>query len=418
MENLSWIFVDKAMRVVIGLFIGAWMARYLGPDQLGQLNYSLSFIALLTTFATLGLNSIVVRSLIVNPESANSTIGSAFFLQIIGSLFAWGIAIAAAYLIRPNDQTSLLFITVLGICFIFKPSETIKYWFESCLQSKYSVIAEGGAFLVSTILKCLLILISAPLIFFVSVVVLEAAISAVALIYFYSATTAHPKAWHYERETARELIKNCWPIILSGICVALNMHVDKIILMEYATLKDLGAYSVASGLVAALYFLPVAFGGSIAPRLTEIYIKNQSLYTNYARRAYIFFSLGSAIIALAICLLSNSIIKLLYGEAYLIAGKVLSIMIWGIVFVSLVSLRGRLLVIESNQKALLILVLGGTITNILLALFLIPNYGLLGAAYSFSISWGLNAFIFPLFLHSTKHHGFMAIGIKKNYDQK
>lgn len=411
--NLIWIFFDKALRIIIGLFIGVWVARYLGPGQLGQLNYSSSFISLVTTIATLGLNSVVVRRLIVKPEAATTTIGSAFFLQIIGSLLAWCAAILAAHTIRPNDQISLILVTILGISLLFKPSETVRYWFESRVQSKYFVIAEGGAFLISALLKCALILSSAPLIFFVLIVVLEAAVSAGALIYFYSSTTGSLKSWRHQRETVNDLLSNCWPIILSGLCVSINMSADKIILREYVSLEELGIYAVASSLVVTWYFLPMAFGGSIAPRLTEIYIKNKELYFIYARRAYLVFSLGSATLALAICILSTPIIKFLYGDAYANAGQVLSIMIWGFVFVSIVSLRGRLLIIETNQKALLILVFWGATTNIFLIFCLTPHYGLLGAACSFSISWALNAFIFPLFLPSTRHHGIMALGIKR-----
>ncbi len=414
--NLSWIFFDKVLRIIIGLFVGIWVARYLGPSQLGQLNYSISFIAIVTTIATLGLNSVVVVRLIVKPETATITIGSAFFLQCIGSLIAWCIAILAAYIIRPNDQTSLLLITILGISLIFKPSETVRYWFESRVQSKYFVIAEGGAFLIATLLKCALILTSAPLIFFVFLVALEAAISAGFLIYLYSSTTGHLKSWRYKRETANNLLSNCWPIILSGLCVSINMSADKIILREYVSLEELGIYTVASSLVVTWYFLPTAFGGSIAPRLTELYISNKELYFTYARRAYLFFSIGSAALALAICILSTPIIKFLYGSAYAGADQALSIMIWGIVFVSIVSLRGRLLIIETNQKSLFTLVFLGTATNIFLIFCLTPYYGLLGAACSFSISWALNAFIYPLFLSRTKRHGMMALGIKRQYE--
>jgi len=43
--NTGWLLCDRILRMVIGLTIGAWVARYLGPAQFGELAYVISFIA-------------------------------------------------------------------------------------------------------------------------------------------------------------------------------------------------------------------------------------------------------------------------------------------------------------------------------------------------------------------------------------
>ena len=35
--NSSWLLFDKLARALLGLLIGAWVARYLGPAQFGLL---------------------------------------------------------------------------------------------------------------------------------------------------------------------------------------------------------------------------------------------------------------------------------------------------------------------------------------------------------------------------------------------
>lgn len=32
-KNTSWLFAEKILRMVVGLFVGVWVARYLGPEQ-------------------------------------------------------------------------------------------------------------------------------------------------------------------------------------------------------------------------------------------------------------------------------------------------------------------------------------------------------------------------------------------------
>ena len=63
-KNTSWLFGEKILRMVVGLFVGIWVARYLGPEQFGLFSYSQSFVGLFIAIATLGLDGIVVRELV------------------------------------------------------------------------------------------------------------------------------------------------------------------------------------------------------------------------------------------------------------------------------------------------------------------------------------------------------------------
>ena len=55
-KNTSWLFGEKILRMVVGLFVGIWVARYLGPEQFGLFSYAQSFVGLFTAIATLGLD--------------------------------------------------------------------------------------------------------------------------------------------------------------------------------------------------------------------------------------------------------------------------------------------------------------------------------------------------------------------------
>lgn len=64
--NTSWLFAEKVLRMVVGLFVGVWVARYLGPEQFGLLSYAQSFVGLFSAIATLGLDGIVEKVMIEN----------------------------------------------------------------------------------------------------------------------------------------------------------------------------------------------------------------------------------------------------------------------------------------------------------------------------------------------------------------
>ena len=52
-KNTSWLFGEKILRMVVGLFVGVWIARYLGPEQFGTFSYAQSFVGLFSAIATL-----------------------------------------------------------------------------------------------------------------------------------------------------------------------------------------------------------------------------------------------------------------------------------------------------------------------------------------------------------------------------
>jgi len=57
--NISWFFAEKILRMVVGHFVGIWVARYLGPEKFGLLSYDQSFVGLFSAIATLGLIGIL-----------------------------------------------------------------------------------------------------------------------------------------------------------------------------------------------------------------------------------------------------------------------------------------------------------------------------------------------------------------------
>lgn len=64
-KNTSWLFGEKILRMIMALFVGVWVARYLGPEKFGLLSYAQSFVALFSVVASLGLDGLVVRELVV-----------------------------------------------------------------------------------------------------------------------------------------------------------------------------------------------------------------------------------------------------------------------------------------------------------------------------------------------------------------
>ncbi len=78
---------DKVLQLVVALFVGVYVARYLGPERFGILSFAMSFVALFGAFATLGLDGIVVRNAVRDPENHDEILGTAFGLLWLTNAF-------------------------------------------------------------------------------------------------------------------------------------------------------------------------------------------------------------------------------------------------------------------------------------------------------------------------------------------
>ena len=84
--NTSWLLGERILRMAVSLFVGIYVARYLGPENYGLLSYANSFVGIFVALATLGLDDIVVRELVKNPEQREELLGTSFLLKIVGAV--------------------------------------------------------------------------------------------------------------------------------------------------------------------------------------------------------------------------------------------------------------------------------------------------------------------------------------------
>jgi len=73
--NSGWLFADKVLRMGVGLLVGVWVTRYLGPEKFGQLSYAIAFALAIrprtrrSSLANLADGSIKLRKLDFEFES-------------------------------------------------------------------------------------------------------------------------------------------------------------------------------------------------------------------------------------------------------------------------------------------------------------------------------------------------------------
>jgi len=392
--NINWLTVEKIFNMLVSLFVGVWVARYLGPDKYGAMNYAVAFIALLATLSRLGLDTIVVRNIIQNPEKKDEYLGTTLFLKFIGTVVMFALAVTLINFIKTDHPQIKIFVLILAFGHIFKSLDTINLWFQSQVQSKYTVFSRSVSLTIISLLKIAFILTQSPLIAFIWALMLDMIISTVFLFLFYQAKGAISIfKWKMKISVLKDMLKDSWPLMLSSIAVIIYMRIDQVMLGSMISSKALGIYSAAVKISEKWYFIPIIISISVFPAIVNAKKRSEKLYLSRLQRLYDFFTWFSISFALIITIFSKHIILFLYGRDYLPASSVLSIHIWAGVFVFLAIASERYLITENTTKISFYRNLLGAVLNVILNVILIPSYGIMGAAYATLFSYAVSGYL-------------------------
>lgn len=389
--NTSWMFAEKIIRTLVAFFVGIYVARYLGPGNFGLLNYAISFAGLFTSFANLGMDSIIIRELVKTPERKNEILGTVFRLRLIGSIITVTLVAATAFLIN-ETSFNLILIVIVASATVFQALGVIEQFYQSRVQAKFNVYAQSTSFLTASMLKILFVVFRQPLLYFAIVQTLESVFLAIGYYFVYKKNKFSISNWKFERQLAYQLLTDSWPLVLSGVVIAIYMKIDQVMIKNFMTIKDVGYYAVAVKLCEAWYFVPMAISTSVFPAIVNAKQTSEKLYLSRLQKLYDFLAAISIAIAIPVTLLSDFIINLLFGPAYKPAAPVLTIYIWAGVATFLGVASSQYLISENLTKISFYRTLLGMIVNIIMNWFLIPIYGINGAAIATLISYSLSTF--------------------------
>ncbi|RMG70684.1 MAG: flippase, partial [Chloroflexi bacterium] len=166
LANTGWLFSDSILRLVLSVLVGAWVARYLGTEQYGQLNLAIAYLMLVAPIAELGLDQVVVKYLVERPEDTDSILGTAFWLRLFATLTMFTPLILIVHALHPNTPIIVFLTVLLGIGSIFKVLYTLNLWFQAQVAAKHSVMTRNASFLLISGLRVLAILAGGSLVVF------------------------------------------------------------------------------------------------------------------------------------------------------------------------------------------------------------------------------------------------------------
>jgi O-antigen/teichoic acid export membrane protein len=402
-KNAGWIIAEQIFQMAVSLVVGVLTARYLGPSNYGALNYTASFVTFALSVATLGMEGVVIKKMIMSPDDEGVYLGSCMLFRFISSILSSIAIFVIVAVLNPDDRLKWILVFLQSFQLIFKSVQILDSWFQRHLKSRYVSIGKMVACLIVAGYKIFLLATQKDIVWFALSNSLTDIVVALMLYIFYR--TEHGQNLKVSKKKGMEVLSESYHFILSGLMSATYSQMDRIMIGSMMTDVDVGLYTTATAICGMWLFVPNAIINSFRPKILEL--KKQGNEESYRRRLE---QLYSSIIwlcifaSVVICILGNFVIRILYGDDYIGAVSALRIAIWYETFAMIGTARGIWILCENKNKYVKYYLGIGAVVNLILNYVMIPVWGINGAAVATLITQIITSMIAPLLFKETRYH--------------
>mgnify|MGYP001595116618 FL=1 len=383
----------------------ALIAR-LGSSEYGLLSLGFTITLFLVTISMLGLNIGLTRYISFfigknNSKKVKGTILSSIKISLPVSLFFMMILILFADKISINIFHNPNLIPILKLFSFTIPFIVLSNIFSSIMigfkKVKYHIIInEVVENIVKLFLTFILIylgynLFGASIAYLISIIV-----TFILSLYFVQKKTF--KIFNKKIKTefiTKELLIFSLPLFFAGFSDLIIKWSDVLLIGYFKTASDVGIYNATLATATLLTLVPTALMIIFLPTITNLYskkndkeIKKVSIRTS----KWIFFC--NLPIFIMLLMLSKDILRIMFGNEYIIGTTSFIILLFGYIVHSLSHTNSIILIMLKKTKTVLYVGIITSLSSILINLLLIPKYGIIGGAIGTSCALILNYLIY------------------------
>lgn len=379
-KNASWIIACRIAQAVFSLLVTMLTARYFGPSNYGLINYAASVVSFVTPIAMLGLGNIQVQELIYTPEKEGQIIGTSIGMSLMsGVLCIFGVG-AFVMMTNDNDKATIVVCILYSFILLFQGAEVMQYWYQAKYISKYASITSFIAYALVSGYKIVLLITGKSIYWFAVSNAIDYFIIMCTLIFIYYRLGGQKLQFSWN--IASKLFSKSKHYILANMMIAIFSQTDRIMIKHMIGATATGYYSAAVTCASLADFVFLAIIDSFRPSIFESYNVSKEKFENSISNLYTIIIYLSLLQGVVVMFFAGFIIKIIYGSSYAPAINTLRLVVWYATFSFMGNVRNVWILAEGQQRWLWIINLSGALANIIINYFLIPIWGIMGAAFA------------------------------------
>lgn len=396
--NASWLAIGRIFQVGITFITTMLVARYLGPDKYGIITYTYSYVVIFSSFATLGLNDIVVKELLDKDNKKEEVLGTMILLKTISSTLTIGLIYIVITIM--NDSSIVRTITILqSLSLLFQVFDSINYFYQASLLSQKFAAVNIIAYTLTAIFRIYGLLNSKDIQWFAFAVSLDFLVISILLISIYF---KDGYKLSFSKPLVKKLLSKSYNYIFASVMIGIYSKADSIILEKMIDDAHVGYFAAATTICNAWPIVLQAIIDSASPIIIQLRNEDIEGYKKRFRQLFATIFYISVFVGILILLLSDFAIGLIYGSEYMPAASALKIVCWSTIFSYFGVARGIWMQCENKIKYEKPLYFLGAVSNVILNIVLIKLYGINGAALALTLTEFLTNFAYVYLLPQTR----------------
>jgi O-antigen/teichoic acid export membrane protein len=403
-RNLSVAAISGVVSRFIALATTAYIARYLGVAQLGQIGFAEGIFAFIILLSDLGLQTIGMREIAKsrNDFSVITTIvNSVVSIQFVLVSVWYFLAVAFTWVWMPDSVTVWWLIPVYGVCVLYPFLPTLEWWLNAIEKLHVTAllrIIREILFLICIFLLANLniSLLSVPLALAISTVVV-----AIYINYIYYLSYQRGLKFYFDRWFWKMLLKSSIPVGLTNLLNQISVRSGFVLLGIYSNNLELGFFTAAWKLFYVGLEIQSLINIAVYPVMARLYISNYRGFYKVRQQFLVSTIFIGLCLFLSAIFFASQITAIVFGQGYETSGTVLQLLGIGLSFVFLSTSFAITLLVSHNERVLIVPSALGAAINIVLTVILTPGYGATGAALAYMLSALATSILLVLFYYTS-----------------
>lgn len=192
-----------------------------------------------------------------------------------------------------------------------------------------------------------------------------------------------------ELSLAKVLIIFALPVLITGLAeTALFDAIGNFIVGRYLASEQLGFYGAATPVARLPLIISMSVATAVLPATAEAMgLKNRHVLTGYVNQSYRYVSLVVLPMCVGTFVFATPIMKLLYvNSAYMNGAAALQLLSIGMLFFTIYTVSSSIAQGLGKPYLPMVILIAGVILDVALSMYLVPLYGITGAAAATTIT--------------------------------
>lgn len=357
----------------------------------GVFSLATGYLSILTTIF-LGLDDILVREVARRPDQSWPILATYGFLRSLITLAVWGGLLALLSGLSLYDRADLFVLAVItGSVFL----DTLSALGQAMLNAHHHFRWPFVATLVGSVVKLAGALLAIQKHWGLLAVAwawpIGSAIGAMVMVF---AVWRYLRQWPrpavlFDRRKGLELARLVPAFVGTSLLSGLEYQLDVILVSVMASHVDVAEYSAAVTIMLAVLTVSQAYRIVLYPMLVQSLSGQAAQARQWVGRSLLLMGGIALASAVTISWAAPWVIQILFGDRFELAGGILRVLIWNVLWFFLNVPLVRFMMAANGQGVVFRTLLVSLTVNVLANLILIPWLGPLGPAYARLLSSGL-----------------------------